>query len=211
MFNHRLVVGVVGLLATVGLAAGAGMGSAKPSSFADASKTIATADGWTVTATKSGEAVRSVPPLNQSPWTREGFVDITGSAAIAGSGGKPVQAGSLRLVLQVGCNTDVTGGAQVGIQGGPNAALNVSWPPAVNIGATVMPSFSASLKPGTITDVELGLKSLQEANAAISVNGIHVKVDGCLGPVALRAQVTVAIATPTLDSTINVYGQPHYL
>ena len=116
MLKHKFVAGVVGLLATVGLVAGAGMGSAKPGSFADASKTITTADGWKVTATKSGEAVRSVPSLNQSPWTREGFVDITGSAAIAGSGGRPVQAGSLKLVLQVGCNTDVTGGAQVGMR-----------------------------------------------------------------------------------------------
>lgn len=65
MAYRRLTAGVVGLVATVGLVAGTGVGSAKPSSFADASKTISTADGWTVTATKSAEAVRSVPPLNQ--------------------------------------------------------------------------------------------------------------------------------------------------
>lgn len=40
---------------------------------------------------------------------------------------------------------------------------------------------------------------------------MHVKVDGCLGPVAVRAYVTVAISTPVNDTTVNVYGKPHYL
>nr|WP_269432802.1 MspA family porin [Gordonia sp. HS-NH1] len=45
-------------------------------------------------------------------------------------------------------------------------------------------------------------------SAGLTVDGVHVKVDGCLGPVAVRSYVTVAISTPLNDNTVNVYGKP---
>ncbi|MDF3284972.1 MspA family porin [Gordonia sp. N1V] len=187
------------------------MSAAAPSSFADQQTTKRTDDGWVVSAIKSHEQVRSVPPLNQSPWTREGFLSLKGEGVIAGTGSVPVQAGTVAAGFQIGCNTDVTSGATVGISGGPSAQMNISYPPAVVIGATVTPNIATTLRPGTIADIPFGSKKMQTGKAGITVDGVHVKVDGCLGPVALRAYVTVSVSTALNDNTINVYGKPHYL
>ncbi|MFT4126793.1 MAG: MspA family porin [Gordonia sp. (in: high G+C Gram-positive bacteria)] len=170
-----------------------------------------TDDGWRVTAIKSHEQVRSVPPLNQSPWTREGFLSLKATGLITGSGSVPVQAGTVSGGYQIACNTDVTSGATLGVSGGPSAQMNISYPPAVVIGATVTPNVSTTLRPGTISDIPFGTKTMQTGKAGITIDGVHVKVDGCLGPVAVRAYATVAISTALNDNTVNVYGKPHYL
>lgn len=205
--------GVVVALAVAGLIGAAGLSGAAPakSSFVDRSVTKTTDDGWKVVASKSRERIRSVPPLNQSPWTREGFLSLKATGIIAGAGSSPVLAGTVTGGFQVGCNTDVTSGATVGISGGPNATLNISYPPALGVGASLQPSISSTLKPGTITDVPFGSKRLTATRGSINVDNVHIRVDGCLGPVTLRAYVTVAISTPLNDDTVNVYGQPHYL
>ena len=46
---------------------GMGVSAAAPSSFADQQTTKRTDDGWVVSAVKSHEQVRSVPPLNLDP------------------------------------------------------------------------------------------------------------------------------------------------
>ncbi|MGZ8178047.1 MspA family porin [Williamsia sp. SKLECPSW1] len=205
------VVGVSALTALSAASAAAGPNMKPGNSFADRSVTRTTDDGWVVTATKARESVRSVPPLNQSPWTREGFVSLRAAGSIAGAGRSPVTSGTVTGGFQVGCNTDVTSGATIGIAGGPNATLNVSYPPALGIGASVQPSISSVLRPGTIADVSFGTKKLAAASGAINATDVHIKVDGCLGPVVLRSYVTVAISTPNNDDTVNVYGLPHYL
>ena len=197
-------------------AVGAGSAGAAPNpqprnSFADRSATRITDDGWQVTAVKAREVVRSVPPLNQSPWTREGFVSLRAAGSITGAGRAPVSAGTVTGGFQIGCNTDVTSGATIGIAGGPNATLNVSYPPALGIGASVQPSISSVLRPGTIADIPLGTKKLTATTGAITATDVHIKIDGCLGPVTLRAYTTVAVSTPSNDDTVNVYGQPHHL
>lgn len=179
--------------------------------FADQSVSKTTDDGWVVTATKAREKIRSVRPLNQSPWTREGFVSLRNAGTISGTGRVPVSAGTVTGGFQIGCNTDVTSGATIGIAGGPNATLNISYPPALGVGAAVQPSISSVLRPGTIADIPLGTKKLATSSAAITVNDVHIKIDGCLGPVVLRAYTTVAISTSLNDDTVNVYGQPHFL
>lgn len=190
---------------------GAGMSAAAPSSFADRHVSKVTDDGWRVTAVKSDEQVRSVLPLNQSAWTREGFLSLKGEGVVSGAGSVPVQAGVVSAGFQIGCNTDVTSGLTVGLSGGPTANLNVSYPPAVTIGATVTPNIATTLRPGAIADIPFGSKKMQTGKAGISADGVHVKVDGCLGPVAVRAYVTVAVSTAFNDNTVNVYGTPHYL
>ncbi|MGC4935182.1 MspA family porin [Gordonia sp. DT30] len=209
--SRRVLVGAGMALAVTAAVCGSGVAGAAPGSFADKQTTKRTGDGWVVSAVKSQERVRSVPPLNQSSWTREGFLSLRGEGLIAGTGSVPVQAGTVAAGFQIGCNTDVTSGVTVGVSGGPSAQMNISYPPAVVIGATVTPNVSTTLRPGTIADIPFGSKKLQTGTAGITVDGVHVKVDGCLGPVALRAYVTVSVSTALNDNTINVYGEPHYL
>lgn len=200
------------LAAVAGMAVvGSGVAGAAPASFADRSVTKSTVQGWDVTVSKLGEKIDSVPPLNQSPWSKEAFVSLRGEARIAGAGTEAVDVGTVSMGFQVGCNTDVSNGAQVGLTAGPTAQMSISYPPALVDGGQVLGNGSVSLKPGTITPVSLGEKPMAGAAAAVAANGVHVKVDGCLGPVAVRAFVTVAISTAAEDTTVNVYGEPHYL
>ncbi|MCD2147529.1 MspA family porin [Gordonia paraffinivorans] len=164
-----------------------------------------------MTAIKADEKVRSVAPLNQSPWTGEGFLSLRGEGRITGAGRVAVSAGTVRSGFQIGCNTDVTSGLTLGITAGPTAQVSISWPPALIVGAQASGNISTTLKPGTIADIPFGTKKLAGPSAGLSADGVHVKVDGCLGPVAVRAYTTVAIATPTNDNTVNADGKPHYL
>ncbi|WP_083837244.1 MspA family porin [Gordonia effusa] len=170
-----------------------------------------TDDGWVVSASKLNEKVRSVPPLDQSPWTREGYLSLKGTADIRGAGKVAVNSGALSVGFAVACNTDVTSGVTLGVTGGPTAQMSITYPPALVIGAQVLPNVSTTLRPGTISDVSFGSKKLAAAHAGVELDGVHVKVSGCLGPVAVRAYVSVAISTPLNDNTIHVYGKPHYL
>ena len=207
--RRRVVSGVVAAAVAVGVAAGSGAAAA--ATFPDRQVSKTTADGWRVTAIKADEKVRSVAPLNQSPWTREGFLSLRGEGRITGAGRTAVSAGTITAGFQIGCNTDVTSGLTLGITAGPTAQMSISWPPALIVGAQASGNVSTTLKPGTIADIPFGTKKLAGPSAGLTVDGVHVKVDGCLGPVAVRAYTTLAISTPTNDNTINIYGQPHYL
>ncbi|MFW0790427.1 MspA family porin [Gordonia sp. CPCC 205333] len=210
--SRRLGVGLTATVAALVVASGvASITLAAPSSFANQTVSKRTDDGWLVTASKLNEKVRSVPPLDQSPWTREGYLSLKGTADIRGTGKVAVNSGALSVGFAVACNTDVTSGVTLGVTGGPTAQMSISYPPAVILGAQVMPNISTTLRPGTISDVSFGSKKLAAAHAGVELDGVHLKVSGCLGPVAVRAYVSVAISTPLNDNTIHVYGTPHYL
>ncbi|PWD41507.1 histidine kinase [Gordonia paraffinivorans] len=206
-----MVAGCAAAAVAFGVTSGAAIADAGPSSFADRSVSKHTADGWRITAVKAQEKVRSVRPLNQSPWTREGFLSLRGEGRIGGAGRVAVSAGTVSAGFQIGCNTDVTSGVTLGMTAGPTAQMSISWPPALIVGAQANGNISTTLKPGTIANIPFGTKKLAGPTAGLTVDGVHVKVDGCLGPVAVRSYVTVAISTPANDNTVNVYGQPHYL
>ena len=185
--------------------------AAPSGSFADRRVSKTTPDGWTVTAVKASERVHVVAPLNQSPFTKEAFLSLRGQGRIEGAGSVPVNSGAVETGFQVGCQTDVSSGATIGLSGGPSAQLSISWPPALIVGGQVMPSISTTLRPGSIVDVPFGRKQMAAGTAGIELDGVHVKVDGCMGPVAVRAYTRVAISTAANDTTVHVYGQPHTL
>ncbi len=209
----RLAAGMSVAALAVGAdhSAGIAVGAPSGNGFADRTVTRTTGDGWKVSAVKASERVNSVPPLNQSPWSKEAFLSLRGEGRITGEGALPVNAGAVSTGFQVGCNTDATSGVTLGVTGGPTAQMSISYPPAIVIGAQVMPSISTTLRPGTIVDVPFGTKPMAGGKAGIELSGVHLKVDGCLGPVAVRAYTRVAISTAANDTTIHAYGKPHTL
>lgn len=184
---------------------------AQVSSTAPVSVTKVTQDGWQVTAVKGAERVRSVPPLNQSPWTREGFFTLTSSGVIAGKGKQKVTTATVKSGFEIGCNTDVSEGISpsdtIDLGGNLNGGSNLSYGGYGDNDTGV----SIQLKPGKITDVTLGTKKITAGYANIHNDDVHVNIDGCLGPVALRPYTTVTVSTATNDDTINAYGRPSYL
>ncbi|MEV5840136.1 MspA family porin [Nocardia sp. NPDC052112] len=200
------IVGLVGLLtsAVVGVV-GSGAAAAEP--LADKSREVATDDGWQMRITKTDESIDRYPNLAATLFTREGFVSLKAVADIDGMGSAPVNSGTIGLGYQIGCQVDVTNGAAIGLAIGPSITIGVTS--GVGGSATITPT--VYLKPGTITDIPFGTKPLAGRHGSITSDQVHIKIDGCMGPVSLRSYAQVHISTPTADNSLAVYGDPIYL
>ncbi|WP_433192292.1 MspA family porin [Nocardia sp. CA-107356] len=176
---------------------------------------VDTADGWELRITKTAEQVERQPNLADSPFTREGFVSLSASADITGPGSAAANTGTVQVGYQLGCQADVTNGITAGMAAiiGPNAMVTIVPAPGVAVGANaqLMPSLAANIKPGTITSIPLGTKSLAGAHGSISVDQVEIKIDGCLGQVSLRSFAIVSMSTGTADNSTAVYGDPVWL
>lgn len=126
-----------------------------------------------------------------------------------------MNSGVLEQFRVVGCQIDIFDGATFGFGSsfGPNANVTISGQPGVSVGgsASVSPSISSKLKPGRITEISLGKKTLQVNRASIRAKRVHVRVDGCAGPVTMRVIVRFSISTPTADDTINIHSARTWL
>ncbi|WP_280265009.1 MspA family porin [Nocardia wallacei] len=157
--------------------------------------------------TKTDENLDRYPNLAATMFTREGFVSLKAVADIDGDGAAPVNAGTLKLGYQIGCQVDVTSGAAIGVAIGPNVTIGVTS----GIGGSATISPTVYLKPGTITDIPFATKPLTGRHGSITSDQVHIKIDGCMGPVSLRSYAQVNISTPTADNSLAVYGDPIYL
>ncbi|MCF8587151.1 MspA family porin [Gordonia liuliyuniae] len=189
-----------------------GDASAGPTrSFADKSVTRHSDDGWTVELSKSGEKIRSVPALSRGHGSYEAFLSLRGAAQMSGSGTVPVDAAVVSTGFQVSCQWQMDG-VQLGVTGGPTAQMSISYPPAIVLGAQVMPNISTTLKNGVSIDVPFGQKPLQGPSAGVRLDGVRVEISGCVGArPAVRAYVRVAMTSKANDNTFNLYGTPHLL
>lgn len=210
MRGVRVLVVLVSVLAAV--AAGAGAAVAVPGVFADRSIVRTSDDGWKVRLSMSGERVHSVPALSRGHGSYEAFLDLRGAAEISGRGSVPVDAAVLSTGFQVSCQWQMDG-VQAGITGGPTAQMSISYPPAVVLGAQVMPSVSTTLRNGTTADVKFATKQFQGSKAGARMEGVRVEIAGCVGLAkpAVRAYVRVAMSTAVNDNSFNLYGKPHRL
>ncbi|MFT4085739.1 MAG: MspA family porin [Gordonia sp. (in: high G+C Gram-positive bacteria)] len=198
------------LVAGVAIVGEAGPVSAAPMRFKDRQVTKVSADGWKVTAVKSGEQLSVVHPLDNASTSKEGFLSLRGAGEISGAGTSPVLSGTVTTGFQISCGGRLDSGT-VGISAGPTAQFSASWPPAAVIGAQAMGNISANLRPGSIETVVLGSRPMAGKRAGISVNGVEIRVSGCISTVAIRSYTTVAIQTGEEDTTVNVYGKAHVL
>ncbi|WP_067823376.1 MspA family porin [Nocardia inohanensis] len=190
----------------------AGTAAAEFSRSADHSMERITADGWTVRASSVNVGVNSVPNLAQSPWTREAFVDAGSIGAIEGAGSSEVKSAVLRTGIQLGCNTDVSQGIEAGSSTtiGPDAKVTLLPTPGTEfkLGPSIEPSLTATIKPGTITSVTINERTLDGKLGAVDLAGMHVHVDGCLGPVSVRVFTEFAVSTGVSDTVATVYSDP---
>ncbi|MGO4649265.1 MspA family porin [Nocardia sp. 2YAB30] len=190
-------------------------GIARADTSPDKSRTVTTEDGWDLRITTTAANLDRVPNLAATPFTREGFVSLTATADVSGSGQQAVDAGSLTLGYQIGCQVDVSTGAALGVSGliGPNVGITVAPTPGLNVGgsALVVPSISVNPKPGAITALPFGTKTLAGPHGSISVDQVQIKVDACLGAVSLRSYAIVSMSTATADNSVAVYGDPIWL
>ncbi|GAA4642759.1 hypothetical protein GCM10023197_08410 [Gordonia humi] len=150
-----------------------------------------------------------MPALSRGHGSYEAFLSLRGAAH--GAGRVPVDAAVVSTGFQVSCQWQMDG-VNVGVAGGPTAQMSISYPPAIVLGAQVMPNISTTLKNGVSVDVPFGQKPLQGPSAGVRLEGVRVEISGCVGArPAVRAYVRVAMTTKANDNTFNLYGKPHLL
>lgn len=172
---------------------------AEPLPIADVIRSATTDDGWQLSAALTNMTINSVPNMAATAFTREGFVSGKASATIDGDGAVPVNAGTLVLGVQLGCQVDLSAGLDLGLS---NETDLVSARPFEDL----LPYVSVTLKPGSITSLSLGKKSVKGRLGKITVHDAHVKVDACGGPVSVRLFASATLYTDTSDDSISIYG-----
>ena len=208
-----------GAIAVALLTVGGGVAAADPVKVPDVAQYVDTVDGWRLSASLTAMTINAVPNMAATAFSREGFVSGLATQTIEGSSSVPVDKGTLRLWVQLGCQIDLrtgvtlTGGMESAIATGLGLADILGTPV---IGAdpsaaqSVTPSISATLRPGSIWRAELAKKDFEGPPAGtsfhIAVRDTQVKVDGCGGPVSVRLIATAWMSTSSSDNWVNAYG-----
>jgi hypothetical protein len=191
---------------------GSGVAYAEVSQMAPHSRERATADGWNLSVSLSGESINVVPNLAGAQNSREAFVTLSAQANIDGTGGNPVTAASFVAGYQVGCQIDVSQGLQIGGIGelAGSVGANVAAAPGLQAGGTgsLGGYLQTNLQPGVITSLPMGNMAVIRNLGRLGLQDVHLKVDACGGPVTVRSYATLAVATDVEQTQLSVYGDP---
>jgi hypothetical protein len=194
----RGLFGLIGVVLTLPFV-GSGIAVAEPLPLADVSRSAHTDDGWHLSASLTNMTINSVPNMAATAFTREGFVTGKGTVTIDGDGVVPVNSGTLVLGVQLGCQIDLSEGLDLGVS---NESDVITTRPFED----VLPYISVTLKPGSITSLSLGKKTIKGRTGRITVHDAHVKVDACGGPVSVRLFAAATLYTDNSDDSVNTYG-----
>ena len=172
-----------------------------------------TRGGHSLTLTLANETVNSVPNLAAAANSREAFVTYEATAN-AGGGELPITDSIFVAGYQLGCQTDVSSGLQLGGAGAvaPTAAVGLTGAgPGVNagLGGGLTGYLQTNLQPGVIVDLPMASMPLSPGGLGmLDVTNVHVKADACGGPVTIRSFAYVRIGTDVERSEFAAYGDP---
>jgi hypothetical protein len=171
-----------------------------------------TRDGWHLSLRIDNEVVNSVPNLADAANSREGFVTASATATATG-GSSPITDSIVILGYQLGCQSDVSAGLQIGGTAGvaPELSATVGSGSNVEAGATggIAGFAQTVLQPGVIVDLPLSNMTLgQSGQAMLDIDNIHIKADACGGDVTIRSYAYLRISTDSAHSQFAVYGDP---
>ncbi|MCC3318479.1 MspA family porin [Nocardia africana] len=173
-------------------------------------RTITTEDGWNVKIRLEDESWNKVPTTNMTGTSREGYGSLRAVVEISGKGDTPLKGAQVSVGYVMGCFAtlnSVNPGIQLNV--GPNIGFNVGpIDPGVRagVGAFVQPSVNASISPGQIQTVPVSSKNAEKTKTVVQVREAHMSMDGCLGPLQVRAYASVGIDTKEVKDGTVVYG-----
>lgn len=156
----------------------------------------ATRDGWNLNIAIDGERIDSVPNLADAVNSREAFVTFSATATASG-GSSPITDSLFIAGYQLGCQSDVSTGTQIGGEG------------AIGITGGLTGWVQTLIQPGEIVDLPLTNMALDKGGRAmLDVDSIHLKVDDCGGDVSVRSYAYLRISTAAAHTAFAVYGDP---
>ncbi|TLF82340.1 MspA family porin [Nocardia cyriacigeorgica] len=172
-------------------------------------------EGFRFTVGHTDHAARPVAPLNAMPTNREVFLDNTSYGQVEGGGSGTLKAGyfvACAVDLEVQFSADASAGFDAGVSVGAGGSPDSLSP---SVSASIGPSMSAgigfglSITPGKIVDVEVGEKALTPGGPGYLVSrDFHLLVQGCGGPLTIRAYTKITADSPAVTGNGAVFGDP---
>lgn len=171
-----------------------------------------TRDGWHLEIRLDHERVNSVPNLAAAANSREAFVTLSGTATATG-GANPITDSLFLIGYQLGCQSDVSSGLQIGGSAGAAPSVNLGVLPLQTVGvggsAGVSGFVQTVLQPGVIVNLPLGNMVLSRGNTgALDLDNVHLKADACGGDVTIRSFASLRVSTETGHTEFAIYGDP---
>ncbi|WP_243753435.1 MspA family porin [Mycolicibacterium sp. CBMA 213] len=164
-------------------------------------------DGWHLQIKIDHESINSVPNLAAAVNSREGFVTASGTATATG-GSSPITDSIFILGYQLGCQSDVSTGLQLGGTGGVAGSGGI---PFTGVSGSVGAAgfVQTVIQPGVIVDLPLANMALSDSGSAmLDIDNIHIKADACGGDVNIRSYAYLRISTAKSHTEFAIYGDP---
>ncbi|WP_079611841.1 MspA family porin [Mycobacteroides abscessus] len=165
-----------------------------------------TRDGWHLVIQLDHEIINPIPNLAGASNSREAFVTFNGTATATG-GTTPITDSLFIVGYQLGCQTDVSSGLQMGGTGG--AAGSAGFPATAGASAGGAGFAQTILQPGVITDLPLANMTLNDSGKAmLDIDNLHIKADACGGDVTIRSYAYLRTSTASAHTEFAIYGDP---
>lgn len=165
---------------------------------------VTTPDGWVLTLGATSETQLPVAPLTTAVSSREYLAAGTFTGTVDGSGTTELDGGTMVVGYQIGCGIaldKVVLGGGVGIGGFDLFPL-----PAVDLGGSVSGAIKVDLQPGLVRDVPVMNKNFSGTTTRVTLNDVHITIDGCLGQSFLRSYAILTSRTSGTEDIVAHYG-----
>jgi len=176
-------------------------------------------DGWTLIVGAKDEVLRNISPLTTALSSRDYEVSGVFNGYLKAPEGHEAEVprGVLEVGYQIGCGIDMSmsnGVTQTYTQGvTPSVGLlgiDAAGPLVDGIAPVLSTPFtggvSIGLKPGVVNIVPVTKKEFTGTDPWVSVSGLHVKIDGCVGESFIRSYAVITRSTDVSDSIQAYYG-----
>lgn len=159
-----------------------------------------TPDGWRIEVSARDESLLPVAPLTTAISSREYLVGGTFLGTATGSGSTELTGGTLIAGYQIGC-----GVLADSVEISPSAALAIGLPiPDFDIEFGI--DGSIDLLPGQISTVDVTEMEFDGTEARVTVDGLRINFDRCVGQSFIRSRATLAISTKDTEDVITYLG-----
>ncbi len=172
-----------------------------PSVPSGAASSLETPDGWELRVGAKDETQEAVAPLTTALSSREYLVGGTFTGLVTGGGTTELTGGSLEAGYRIGC----------GIVGGPVEMIGeVGTETVINPllqGFSVAGEIKINLRPGIVEVLPVGQKNFTGDEVRITITGLRVKVDNCVGESFLQSYATLTSSTADTDDVVTYVGE----
>ena len=165
---------------------------------------VTTPDGWVLTVSATNETQLPVAPLTTAVSSREYLAAGTFTGTVDGSGSTELDGGTMAVGYQIGCGIaldKVVLGGGVGVGGFDLFPL-----PLVDADVGIGGAIKVDLQPGLVLDVPVMTKKFSGPTTRVTLNDVHIAIDGCVGQSFLRSYAIMTSKTSGAEDIVAHYG-----